>query len=40
LSFASSTDVGAFPGKVDTGFPTGNATNIESRALSDHRPCS
>ena len=23
----------AFPGKVDTGFPKGNATNIESRAL-------
>jgi hypothetical protein len=28
----------AFPGKVDTGFPTGNATNIESRALSIHGP--
>src|SRR5205814_9763689 len=28
----------AFPGKVDTGFPIGNATNIESRALSDHDP--
>jgi tRNA(Ile)-lysidine synthase len=26
----------AFPGKVDTGFPVGNATNIESRALSGH----
>jgi tRNA(Ile)-lysidine synthase len=26
----------AFPGKVDTGFPIGNATNIESRALSGH----
>jgi hypothetical protein len=24
---------------VDTGFPKGNATNIESRALSCHRPC-
>ena len=29
----------AFPGKVDTGFPLGNATNIESRALSGHDPC-
>ena len=29
----------AFPGKVDTGFPIGNATNIESRALSGHDPC-
>ena len=26
----------AFPGKVDTGFPKGNATNLESRALSSH----
>src|SRR5947208_3532030 len=26
----------AFPGKVDTGFPKGNATNIESRALPGH----
>jgi hypothetical protein len=24
---------------VDTGFPIGNATNIESRALSGHDPC-
>jgi hypothetical protein len=29
----------AFPGKVDTGFPIGNATSIESRALSGHDPC-
>jgi len=29
----------AFPGKVDTGFPTGNATSIESRALSSHVSC-
>jgi hypothetical protein len=29
----------AFPGKVDTGFPIGNATNIESRALSGHDHC-
>src|SRR5205823_3641618 len=27
---------GAFPGKVDTGFPNGNATNIEARALPGH----
>jgi Flp pilus assembly protein TadG len=26
----------AFPGKVDTGFPKGNATSVESRALSGH----
>jgi len=26
----------AFPGKVDTGFPKGNATNLESRAESAH----
>ena len=24
---------------MDTGFPIGNATNIESRALSGHDPC-
>jgi heme a synthase len=30
---------GAFPGKVDTGFPKGNATNLESRALSGHAAC-
>src|SRR5580704_18813008 len=30
----------AFPEKVDPGFPIGNATNIESRALSGHDPCS
>jgi hypothetical protein len=30
----------AFPGKVDTGFPKGNATNIESRALSVYGACS
>src|ERR1700674_4505352 len=30
--------VRAFPGKVDTGFPKGNAKSIESRALSDHGP--
>jgi two-component system, sensor histidine kinase len=29
-------DIRAFPGKVDTGFPKGNATNIESRALPGH----
>jgi dienelactone hydrolase len=28
----------AFPGKVDTGFPKGNATTLESRALSGHDP--
>src|SRR6202022_1267144 len=31
--------VGAFPGKVDTGFPIGNATNLESRALSGYAAC-
>src|SRR6202521_1444955 len=29
----------AFPGKVDTGFPKGNASNIEARALSRYVPC-
>jgi hypothetical protein len=29
-------DIRAFPGKVDTGFPKGNATNLESRALPLH----
>src|SRR6202163_1963545 len=28
-----------FPGKVDTGFPKGNATTLESRALSGHDQC-
>src|SRR3984893_7551538 len=28
----------AFPGKVDTGFPKENAPSIESRALSGHSP--
>jgi hypothetical protein len=31
--------VRAFPGKVDTGFPIENATNIEPRALSGREPC-
>ena len=29
---------GAFPGKVNTGFPKGNATTLESRALSGYEP--
>jgi len=28
----------AFPGKVDTGFPKGNAANIEAGAMSAHGP--
>src|SRR5208337_473699 len=34
-----SIDIRAFLGKVDAGFPKGNATSIESRALSDQGAC-